>query len=357
MQKVELFDKNSIDHIKWPKSEESSQAQQLPLQLLKNGVEKYITNIQTKFYFLKIDDFIIPITVNEAEYNNSYLTSNYYAVKQMRLKMHKLYYPLAACVGYILKKAKVNRVVIVNNWLLSNSLYPKLSNKQLTLMKEFLLKQFPDHMIMMRGLNEAHDLDLLEQLKKEKYYTFYSRKIFHDGPKVKKGKRSNYHRRRDERLMQSEKYEVGTSEDFQKLIWLYDRVYKDKHTIYSPRYTADYLKHAVETGFLNLVVIKKEGVEVGVFGYSIRNGIMIVPFFGYDISCKKRTEVYRILTTLILKKAAELNVALNDGSGGDQAKKFRGMKAANEYAAIYTHHLPLFRKMFWKIARCFSKSF
>ena len=353
MQRVELFDRESIDQIKWPDSQESRQAKTLPLTLLKEGVERYITNTKTRFYFLRVDDFILPLTVNDKEYNNSYLTSNYYAVKRLREKWPKILYPLVAGIGFILKSAQVNRSVIVNNWLLSNSLYPKLSDEQVELMTHFLAKRFPSHLLMLRSLNETDCSDLLGQLKSLRYHTFFSRSVFMYNPEDKKGKREGYHKRRDLRLMENGGYLVEKEADFARCITLYNLVYRDKHTPFCPHYTVDYLKKAVESDFLEIRVLKRGAETVGVFGFSIRNNTMIVPFFGYDTKLDEKVEIYRILTRLIIEKAEERNVLLNDGSGGDQAKKFRGMKESNEYAAIYARHLPPIRKFFWNLSeRC-----
>ena len=357
MSRIQLYSQSDIDQIDWPQSEESTQAQQLPLLLLQEGVDRLITNVKTDYYFLKIDAYILPITVNHTEYQNAYLTSNYYAVKQLREKANRLLKPWIGLYALIMKGIKVNQSVIVNNWLLSNSLYPDLSIEQLELITTFLQEKFPHHLIMMRSINVADGKTLLQKLKQIHYHTFFSRQIFYFDPKTKPGKKAAYHRRRDERLMENEGYTLGKSTNYEGLIELFNRIYKDKHTIYCPHYTPLYLKYAVESKFLTVKVLQKEGKDVGVFGYTIRNGVMIVPFFGYDPASPTHRDVYRLLTMLVIKEAKTLNVALNDGSGGDQTKIFRGMQPVDEYAAIYTKHLPLGRKLFWKMADRFSKSF
>jgi len=357
LERVELFDQQSIHQIQWPKSPESTQAQMLPLSMLKQGVERYITNTKTAYYFLRLDHFILPLTVNSKEYDNSYLTSNYYAVNQMHENWPKVFRPVASAIGLLLKGFKVNRSVVVNNWLLSNSLYPKLTDEQVALLTTFLEKRFPDHLLMFRGLNDADTAPLIQQLKSLGYHTFFARKIFIYNPKVKKESRVAYHQRRDLRLLEKGGYRLEDSQDFERLITLYKYVYLDKHTAFCPHYTADYLKSAVESGFLELRVLKKEKKVVGVFGFLIRNGTMIVPFFGYDTQIEEKVEIYRILTRLIIDEAEKRGVLLNDGSGGDTAKKFRGMEEVNEYAAIYTHHLPLSRKIFWGLSEKMAKLF
>ncbi|MCH9610415.1 MAG: hypothetical protein S4CHLAM81_12820 [Chlamydiales bacterium] len=323
--------------------------------LAQKGVKHYISNIQTKLLFLRVDQHLFPITINEKEYKNSYITSNYYSVKQIRLSLSKWIRPLTAVIALLYKGIQINRTVIINNQLLSNTLYPNLSSEQVQAVTRFLQQHFPTHLIMMRYINEADGLALLQRLRSSGYATFYSREILYYQPH-KLEKKPAYHRRRDERLMQAESYYIGDSEDYAKLIWLYNRVYRDKHTGYCPHYSAEFLKHAVENQFLTLRAIYQNSELVGFFAYQIKEKRMTVPLVGYDIAAQNHRDTYRVLTTSILKEAENLNVSLNEGSGGETTKLFRGMKAHKEYAAIYFNHLPWARRLFWKVASLFSTS-
>ena len=94
--------------------------------MLQQGTESFIPNTKTLLSFLKIDDLIIPITINEREYENSYLTSNYYIISHLKNLAPRSLHPLISVLGFLLKGMGINRVVIVNNWLLSQSIYPVL---------------------------------------------------------------------------------------------------------------------------------------------------------------------------------------------------------------------------------------
>lgn len=357
MDRVALFDKDSIDQINWPQTPETLQAKAIPLAMLKEGVERYISNVQTRLFLLKIDDVILPITVNEKEYENSYLTSNYFAIRKMQERAPKTMQFFIKGAGLLLKGIEVNRAVIVNNWLLSGTIYPQITEEQLQLLTQFLQRRFPNHLLMFRGLNFRENTHLIERLQKLSYHKFYARKVFYYDPGAPKSKKTRYHQRRDLRLMEKAGYQVVQTDDWERLIELYNFVYKDKHTKYCPRYSAHFLQKAVSSGFLTVKAIEHQGKIEGVFGFFLRDQTMIVPFLGYDIYSERKMDLYRILTMLIIMEAEKRELLLNDGSGGERAKSFRGMQPVEEYSLIYAKHLKWTRSTFWKIAEKCSTLF
>lgn len=318
--------------------------------MLKEGVEHYISNVKTRFFFLKVDGHCIPISVNEKEYENAYVTSNYYAIAHVQHKVSIFVRPFVRGAGLLLKGIEANRVVIVNNWLLSGALYPQLSGEQLEAVTRFLEERFPSHLVMFRGLTDREHVGIIDGLEDLGYHKFFARKVHYFDPEEKRGKRAAYHLRRDRRLMESAGYVVTTRVDVRRFLELYRSIYLEKHTQYAPRYTEAFLQRAIESGFLQMRTIERKGEIVGVFGYCVEGGAMIAPFFGFDAQSERRTEVYRILMLTLIEEAEKLGALLNDGSGGETAKRFRGLKEFNEYALIYTRHLRWHKRLFWGIS-------
>src|ERR1700691_1553881 len=121
---IELFDQKNIDQLVWPESEEATAGQAHLLPMIKEGVKKFIANVETQLYLLRVNSHILPLTVNEQEYENSYLTSNYFPIKYLEERLGRtkrllapLYRQLLKGAGLFLKGIKINKVVIVNNWL------------------------------------------------------------------------------------------------------------------------------------------------------------------------------------------------------------------------------------------------
>lgn len=357
---IKLFDRTNIDQIQWPDTKESKNIQNLILPMMKHGVEKYIKNIETSIYILQIDNFLLPITVNKHEYNNSYVTSNYFFITYLLEKLdHKfpraafLAKPAIKLLGIFLKIMQVNRVVIINNWLLTTNTYPNLTAAQIEKITQFLQIRFNRHSLIWRGVNTHTDGDLIAVLKACKYRMVGSRyvHIYDPGNKGNLSSKVLYHHRRDRILLQKDGYEVVSGEqmcskDIKEALELYNDIYINRYTKYSPQYTDLFVTEVVKSRFFDLICLKKEGALRGVLGCHESYQTMILPFFGYDTSYGEPNHLYRILTMIGIDESEKRGVVLNDSSGSSSPKKYRGMKLYPEYVACYDKHLPI-----WKIGR------
>ena len=89
----------------------------------------------------------------------------------------------------------------------------------------------------------------------------------------------------------------------------------------------------------------------GIIGYVKRNGAITFPLVGYDTSLPQNIGLYRMLSALMLKHAHENDLLLHMSSGASHFKRLRGGKPHIEYSAIFTKHLPLYRRLPWHIIR------
>lgn len=360
---IQLFDRENVHQVPWPDTLEARQAKGILVPMMENGVESYIENVRTNLYLVLLDSHIFPITVNETEYENSYVASNYYFIQMLREEAERkgsFLYPLKRffiqSLGQIFKGMKINKMVMVNNWLLTSTIYPNLTEGQLLELTQFLTTHFSDHLIIFRNLEDKSHASMLSSLKELNYRSIMSRYIFiyDQNKKNDFSSKVNYHHRRDRRLIQAEGYQIilDKSENLKKiprLIQLYRNIYHEKHTSYSPSYTNKYLQLAIEQGFLKIVTLKKEEEIDGVLGFFQRENAMLVPFFGYDTE-KEVNHLYRILTQMAIDEAESQHLLLNDGSGGEKAKLFRGLDPVREFVAVYDRHLPFYRRFFWSFS-------
>ncbi len=359
---MRLYDSSNIDTLVWPDTEQGKKARDYLLPLVRNGIQSYISNAKTSFYVLAFDDLVLPVTVNAQEYDNSYVVSNYYAIPLLEEKManrpswlNRLKKPFIRLGGRLLKSMRINKVVIVNNWLVSTCVQSELTASQLNKITTFLQESFSDHLIMFRNVNGLKESGLCRNLAEKKYHLFGTRMIYVYDPKLKEtlSPKVHYHHRRDKRLIEKNGYEVFTEvdlspEDIPRLLELYTNVYIGKYTDYSPKYTEKFLINALEQRSWHFMGVRREGKIDGVYGYFVHNGIMTVPFFGHETNLPPQMGLYRMLTILIIQEAERLDVLLNDSSGAEAPKKYRGMKPHPEYTAIYARHLPLVRQFLWK---------
>jgi len=361
MKDIQFYDQSNIDTLIWPNTKEGALAKSFLLPLIKEGPEAFIQNAKTKLCVLALDDLIIPLTVNESEYNNCYLLSSYFIVHQLKDKFQNssfllklLLKPLIALLSKILKLFKINKVVIINNWLMTTNLYPDLTDSQIKSITHCLKKKFPDHYYMFRSVNTYKNATTYNALNLEKFRLIPCRNVFLYDPSKENQLTQHQLRKqkKDTNKLKNKKYEVELAHslsdaEITHLLHLYQNIYMDKYTKYSPLYTEKYLKNAVENGSIQLKLLKKEGKIYGVTGFLQKNGYILVPFFGYDTSVPQEEGLYRMLSSVIIDEINRVKLISHQGSGAGQFKKWRGFFEHLEYVAIFDHHLPLFRRLFW----------
>jgi len=367
---VFLYDALNIDQFQWPDTEEGKKGRDYLYPLIKEGVESYLLNVSTKLLLVACNNVFLPITVNEKEYENSYVASNYYALKfyketfsQKHPLLLKLQSPFLFLGGNFLKLFKINKTIFLNNWLMTNSLDPKISKEEWGAIMDCLKHEFPFHTIIYRHLDAFLKKDLLSSLKETHFHLLKTREIFFYEP----GKKSLHNaevrktHRRDARLLEKHNYEIIRTDeieekDFSRIISLYEMIYLNKYTKYGPKYSEKFLKNTHQKKILNFVALRKNGIIEGFFGYFIFNKGMINCLFGYDVTLPHAREIYCILANLILSETEKLGVVINEGSGGEQAKLNRGLLPHTEYMGLYNAHLPFTRRLMWEgIAYIYKK--
>lgn len=133
---IKIYDKTNINELYFPLSEDGQYAKKFLVPCIKNSASFYIDNVQTDLKILSIDNLVLPITINNKEYNNSYVVSPYtHYVTYSKEELKELKNPLLEVIlksilsilGIFLRTTKINKVVQVNNWLLSTNLYVDLT--------------------------------------------------------------------------------------------------------------------------------------------------------------------------------------------------------------------------------------
>jgi hypothetical protein len=343
--------------MEWPESKEGHFAKGYLLPLMKQGTSTFIKNATTKLHIIKINNKIIPITENEKEYENNYLLSSYYIIPYLKEKLPSVFKPFLSLGGLLLKLLKVNRVIIVNNWLMNVSPYPELSEEEVSLILQLLQEHFPHHYFMFRSINTYQDNLTLNLLKKKKCHIFRSRFCYLYDPQQSNTLPSSMLRKqkKDFRKIARQNYQIEevthlSPEESSRLLDLYNQVYISKYTKFSPQYTPQYLEQLLENKIVNLKLLKKEGQIYGSVGFVQREGHLITNFFGYDTTIPQEEGLYRMLSGIIMSEINKTNLLGNHGSGAATFKLWRGYSEEPEYIAIFDHHLPMYRSLFWSVA-------
>jgi hypothetical protein len=368
---LEIYDRHTIHQLEWPETAEGVLAKHHLLPLVLDGTETFIQNAKTHLYILKLDQVVIPFTVNEEEYDNCYLLSSYYvaaslkeksdAAKPWRSWVDKLWIP---SFSKLLKLIKINKVIIINNWLLTTNPYPELTSSQIHTIVTGLKKLFPQHYMMFRSINNYQSETMYHALVQEQFRMIPCRHVYLYDPKLSSSLPNSVLRKqkKDINRISNRDYQVETlksisSEDIRRLLELYRYVYVNKYTQYSPLYTDKFLLTALNSQTIRLKVLKKEGIIYGVVGFLEKNGYLLVPFFGYDTTVPQEEGLYRMLSGVIMQEIEARKLISHQGSGAGQFKKWRGFFEQLEYVGIYDQHLPLYRRLFWGVSEKFSEFF
>jgi len=333
-----------------------------------DGPQKYIRNVyNTQLMAIKVDDVIIPITVTDFHPENTYTVSPYshYVSYGGFEEVKHLNNPLAEMliklvmnpIAWYFRYAELEKVVFVNNYLLSTNLYPSVNSDQLSALSEALVKWFPDRAIVFRSVDQRKNPHIYQTLEGLGYDMVLSRQVWFMNPAECIGSRGF---KEDRRALRHIQYEIVEGKDFSdedlmRSVDLYDMLYLEKYSRFNPQFTFDFMKLARDAGTLHLRALKQDGKINGVIGYFIRNGAMTLPLLGYDTSLPKEKGLYRLLTQLKIQEGLRRNLLIHSSSGVGKFKKGRGAQSAIEYNAVYSSHLPKWRQMPWKLIKVITK--
>ncbi len=331
-------------------------------EFLNNNSSTYVKNIQTSWKIVRMGDVVLPVTVNQLEFDNSYVCSPYngivsYPLEEMRLLKNPLLKLGLRSLIYSLIPAlhigKINKVVCVNNALLSTNLYPDWQGESLSDLTSALVKAYPNHAIMFRSLNEATTPELCQTFLNSDYQLVASRQLYvmdFNTP----GCLKHQDLKRDFKLLKSTSYQVVnhdelTDADDARIGQLYNWLYLEKYSSHNPQFTTAWFQLFRKTGQLEYIGLRnQQGQLDGIIGLLKMNGVSSTPLVGYDPSVPLEEGLYRLLTALAIKKAQEYGPLFNMSSGAGPFKRTRGGKPFLEYSAVYTRHLSWRQRCVWQ---------
>ena len=361
---MRLYSAKEYASINWSNSSKESPLKSYLETLLKSGPSSFIANVKSEIYILQIEDQFLPITLNNREYDNSYVTSiisyiNYAEDEMQRhgmgvLKM--LLKPILIMLKGALKLCNSNKIIAINNFLLSTNLFNPLSEKQIQGTLKFLSMQFPDHTILIRSLNTITHKEMLDSLKKLNFSIITSRSIYFFDPKnlSKIGSKRRWIIKKDKDIQNQSAIQIIDHESFKKedahhIKRLYDLLYLEKYSRCNPDFTVNFFEEVIEKKFIELKGILYNGDIKGVIGYLKLNNTMTTPIVGYDTSFSEDLGLYRLLTALAIEESIKSNLLFHMSSGVGHFKRSRGAFQILESLAIYCNHLPFYRRALWKI--------
>lgn len=336
--------------------------------LLEHGTAFCAPNAVTTPAFLRTARIELPVSVNETEWDNSWICSPWnhyitYAKEEISRATGGAVSWVASKsldgIGAWFQRAEFNRVVMVNNWLLSTNPWPKWGAGDLPEMLDALIARWPEHAIIFRSLNSRESGPLLDRLKKSGARLVPSRQVWwYDAhsPAVLRSRDL----RHDLRLLKRGDLEIVPHEaispqDFPALVQLYAQLYLGKYSRHNPQFTEAWFRHLHAEGLARFTALREPtGRLVGVEACSALHGVLTSPIVGYDISLPQSLGLYRRLAALPIEEARKLDLPLNLSAGVGRYKALRGGEAVMEYLGIYDRHLPAKRRRPWRCVHLLS---
>ncbi|WP_433328483.1 GNAT family N-acetyltransferase [Spirillospora sp. CA-294931] len=363
MSGVALYTAATIARLPWPDTPDGRYARDYLLPLIEHGPHHAIDNVRTTLGVLLLDGrTVLPISINSREYGTSYVSSLHthyvsYAKEELRVVEPRALRTALSLVldgvGLMWRACQMNRVVQVNNWLLSTNLYPELTTGQVRQVTEFLRKTLPGHAIVFCSLNRNTEPVLTDECAKLGYDLVPSRQIYLARPAEMTPPRNI---RKDRALLARSGYEQVpatdlTAPDLERIVELYRALYRDKYSHYNPMFNIRFVTEAHRSGTLELIALRKDGRIDGAIGYFSRKGVMTPPILGYDTSLPQSTGLYRMLTVMLFDIARANTWVRHASAGAGGFKRARGATPALEYRAVHTRHLPHHRRLAWTLLR------
>lgn len=351
MSTVELFEPLAGPRDGWPPGTTFERA--YLEAFAQEGSTALIANLRTRALGLRWRERIFPVTVNDAEYGDSYVALPHtayalYAKAELRLIGIGAAAPvlglLADAVGLALRAARINRIVHLDNWLVSTNLHGDWSGDGLREIRDCLTQQFPDHVLAIRSLESWSCAALLERCREERWRLLPSRQIYVTDD-LARDWRPRRDTRQDAKLLAQAPYRLDPLDqlapgDAARIAELYRLLYLDRYSSLNPAFTARYIELTHRTGLLRYRGLRDaENRLVVVVGCWIRNGILTTPIVGYDTALPLSAGLYRMACLLLGRMALQRGARLNSSAGAASFKRNRGARPVIEYSAFFVEHL------------------
>lgn len=358
-----LYDHTTIAALPWPATPNGQYARRVLGLLVGEGASPFIANVDAEVRAVVVGDAVLPLVLpNLATHiKNSYVcspTAHYvdYACREVELELAEqalaraVFPRLLRSLRPLLRWAEFERVVYVNNWLLSTNLYPALGETVLPMLRDSLAAAFPDRTIIFRSVSTSLNADLGARLHSLGFRAVFSRQVYILDPRDGSFRQKKSFQK-DRALARRTAYhwDDATIDDIPRIKRLYDDLYIDKYSSFNPQFTERFFAEVLRAGWLTLMVLRRDGRADGVLGFVERDGVMTTPLIGYDRSLPADQGLYRLISLKLAEEALVRGNILHQSSGAAAFKRHRGSVPSTEYNYVYDHHLTPRRRLPWQL--------
>ena len=315
---------------------------------------RFAANLHTRVEEMQAGEVSFPVTVNDAEAGNAWVCSPRTTYGDYAIEEAVRYAPgwaspalkpLARRTDGWLRRARIDRAVAINNWLLSTNLYPALAAVPVRRLRDEALTRWPGHAIWFRSINEVEHRDWLVEFERLGFALIPSRQVylFED---VAALARARHNLRIDLKLAAKQPGRARNGDiaeaDYARIADLYEQLYMRKYSRCNPHYNAEFMRRWHHAGLLEFDGFRgPDGRLLCIAGQFRQGHTLTTPIVGYDTALPQRMGLYRLLTACTFEHAIEDACEINFSAGAAGFKRLRGGRPAIEYSAVYVRHLPV----------------
>ncbi len=326
---------------------------------LEDGLHAYADNVQAGLEAILLDGTPLPLLVNLGKggpaacspYSRYVSYSLEETAKRHPALPPRLLVAAASPAAWFFRRAGIDRVVSVNNWLLATNPSLSLNADEVRELTAFLVNRHPDRAIVLPNVNPRTDGPLIDALRKNGYRFVRSRRVYmvntRDGDHL-----LHQNARRDRSLLRRTPYEIVSdprelAPHAERLAELYTRVYLGKHSHLNTAFNARFFSLALSSQVLEFRCFRRDGRVDAFVSFFVKDGLMTASMAGYDQQLPRSLGLYRMVVASVHAEAAARGLPLNLSAGAGAFKRLRGSVPVEELEAVYERHLPVRRRAAW----------
>ena len=356
-----VYDRNNIEDLDRSTIKNLTSAQlQYLCSMIKNGVAWHIENVpdDVDYQLIVHQGCALPFTVSTQQQTVFPVSPKTCWFDYAELLYKKSFGRRPAPVSRFLlstigRLVRFERLVVLNNWWLTNNPTPAVSDDDIRAFVAFLTSAYPDHMLLIKSIPEPDPTNVIRPLRRNGFDLIKFRDMHFWSKPAPGESRGTKNFRRDrnllkETLLRKYKAKVLSPSKAVQCERLYQSLYIEKHTSMNTQLTRRWLALACNSGFVDFYVLEdKSGIRGFIICYDDPLGIN-VGTCGNDPETQQQEGIYRMLIAWILKNAGRDGKTANLSTSVARFKELLGCRRVTEFEGVYTKHLRLRTRILMK---------
>ena len=260
--------------------------------------------------------------------------------------------PFLGLLRLVIRAGGLGRVLYLNDWLLTTNPEPRLNKGELKKITRFLTAEFPDRAIVIRSVNQLTRPELQTALLEKGFELTRSRRIYIFDPN-RDGFRRKENLRKDLRLLRNWPGTVGKGplgeNEIDRVTKLYRGLYLRKYSSGNPDFTEQFFRTVINEGIFQFRYFELNGEILAFTAWKQELGSILGTLIGYDLARPREMGLLRMAFALDFAEALDQDVPYHLSSGNGHFKRLRGGVPTTEYDAVFSRHLSLRKRRFWKL--------